>query len=105
MDILNDVLAFMRAGFNEVNAVQGLLIAVVAALLLPDWKRFPVFVFGAAIVHLLVDVIAPVIVNGAALRLPPLLHLEYWRYGAALLVGYAVVIAIFTLIKRLLFRR
>jgi hypothetical protein len=28
MDILNDVLAFMRAGFNEINAVQGLLIAL-----------------------------------------------------------------------------
>jgi len=105
MDILNEILAFMRAGFNEVNAVQGLLIALVAALLLPDLRRLPMFVVGATLIHLLVDEIAPVIANGAAFSLPPILHMSYWRYVAVLVVGYLIVIAVFALIKRVLLRR
>ncbi|WP_440957263.1 hypothetical protein ACFELO_08060 [Oceanicaulis sp. LC35] len=105
MDILNDVLDFMRAGFNEINAVQGLLIALVAAIVLPDLKRLPVIVLAATIIHLAVDILIPVIANGAALRLPPVLEASYWRYAAVVLVGYLVVILIFAIIKRLLFKR
>lgn len=105
MDIFNELLDFMRAGFNQINAVQGLLIALVAAIVLPDLKRLPVIVLGATVIHLAVDVLIPVIADGAALRLPPLLEGEYWRYAAVVLVGYLVVVSIFAIIKRLLFRR
>jgi hypothetical protein len=105
MDFLNDVLAFMRAGFNEINAVQGLLIALIAAVVLPDLKRLLVIVLAATVIHLAVDVLIPVIANGAALRLPPILEGAYWRYAAVVLVGYLVVISIFAMIKRLLFNR
>ena len=105
MDILNDVLDFMRAGFNQINAVQGLLIALVAAFVLPDLKRLPVIVLGATVIHLAVDVLIPVIANGAALRLPPLLEGAYWRYAAVVLVGYLVVISIFAILKRLVLKR
>ena len=105
MEILNDVLDFMRAGFNEINAVQGLLIALVAAIVLPDLKRLPVIVLAATVIHLAVDILIPVIANGAALRLPPILEGNYWRYAAVVLVGYLVVITIFAITKRLLFKR
>ncbi len=105
MDILNEILAFLRAGFNEINAVQGLLIALVAAIVLPDLKRLPVIVLAATVIHLAVDVLIPVIANGAALRLPPVLEGHYWRYAAVVLVGYLVVISIFAILKRIFFKR
>jgi|GEM_PF-3910662 hypothetical protein len=38
MDFLNQVHAFFLAGFDQVNGVQGLIIAVVAALIVPNWR-------------------------------------------------------------------
>lgn len=105
MDILNDVLAFMRAGFNEINAVQGLVIALVAALMLSTLKRLVMVIIAATLVHLGVDLLLPVLTEGQGLRLPPVLEGWYWRYATVLLVGYLVVISIFAFIKRLLFRR
>lgn len=105
MDIVYAVLDVMRAGFDQVNAVQGLIIALVAALIMPGWRRLPVFVLGATLTHLIVDALLPVIVANGALRLPPVLELAFWRYAAALLVGYLIVIALFTLLRRVLLRR
>lgn len=105
MDIVNQILDFMRAGFDQVNAVQGLIIAFVAALLLPAWGRLPAFVVAATVVHLLVDVLMPVIAGGAALRLPSFLELPFWREVAFLLIGYFIVIAVLFLLRRVLLRR
>jgi len=69
MDIVNQILDYLRDGFAEVNALQGLIIAFIAALLLPEIKRLPVFVLGAAVIHIAVDELAPVFANGARRRL------------------------------------
>jgi hypothetical protein len=105
MDLLETILEFARAGFDRVNAVQGLIIALVAALLSPSWRRLPVFVVGATTVHVAADALLPVISGGASLRLPQVLELSFWSYVATLLVGYLIIIAILFLIKRLVLRR
>ncbi|TGY89686.1 hypothetical protein E5163_00660 [Marinicauda algicola] len=105
MQIIQSVLDYLRLGFAEVNAVQGLVIALVAALLLPGWRRIPVFALGATVVHLLADVLAPVFANGAALRLPPLLYVGFWEHVLILILGYLVVISVLAAIKRLIFKR
>lgn len=105
MDALQPVLDFFRQGFSTVNGVQGLIIALVAAFLLPAWSRLIVFVFGAALVHLVVDALLPVLANNAALRLPDVLSMPFWRYVAALLAGYLIIISLLALLKRLLLRR
>lgn len=105
MDILNDVLDFARAGFAEVNALQGLIIALITALVMTEWKRLPFFVLGAVVVHILVDVLAPVFANGAAFRLPDFLELYFWKQVGLLLVGYLVIISILVLIRRLVLKR
>ncbi|MBI1329926.1 MAG: hypothetical protein GC166_08485 [Alphaproteobacteria bacterium] len=100
--IVNDVLAFLREGFHSVNAVQGLIIALVAALLLPAWKRIWAVALGATLVHLIVDILVPVIANKAAFRLPPhLMEMVYWRHALVLYIGYVIVIAILFFIKGL----
>ena len=105
MDILEQALDVMRAGFNSVNAVQGLIIAAVAAFLMPGWNRLPTFVLAATVIHVIVDVLLPVLAGGAALRLPPILEGAFWREVAFLLVGYLIVIAVLFLLRKLLLRR
>ena len=105
MDILDPALDVMRAGFDSVNAVQGLIIAAVAALIMPGWKRLPTLVLAATLVHVIVDVLLPVLTGGAALRLPDILELAFWREVAFLLVGYLIVIALLFLLRKLLLRR
>ncbi|WBQ09039.1 hypothetical protein L2D01_09045 [Hyphomonadaceae bacterium ML37] len=105
MEFLQQVLDFFRAGFDQVNAVQGLIIALVAAILLPSLGRLPMFVVGAALVHVVVDALLPVLSGGAAILLPPVLEQSFWRYVATLLAGYLIVILILGLIKRVVLRR
>ena len=102
---LDQALDFMRRGYANVNAVQGLLIAFGAAYLMTDYRRILVISFGATLVHLAFDVMLPVLANGAAFKLPPIFEQWYWEYALSLFVGYLVVISIFYLIKRTVFRR
>ena len=102
---LDQALDFMRRGYANVNAVQGLLIALGAAYLMTDYRRILVITLGATLVHLAFRVMLPVLANGAAFELPPIFDQWYWEYALSLFVGYLVVISIFYLIKRTVLRR
>ena len=97
---LNLALAFLREGFNNVNAVEGLIIALVAAIIMPAWDRIWTVALGATLVHLIVDVLVPVIARRAAFHLPPLLSVPYWRTALSLYFGYLIVIGVLLFIKR-----
>jgi len=105
MDIVDQVLDFMRAGFDSVNAVQGLIIAVVAALTMPGWNRLLVFSVAATVVHIITDVLLPVVSGGAALQLPQILEVPFWREVGFLLVGYLIIIALLFLVRRVILKR
>jgi hypothetical protein len=96
----NDLLAFLREGFNHVNVVKGLVIALVAAFLLPQWKRLWAIALGAVVVHIIANVMIPVVANHAVFKLPPIISVSFWRYGLALYAGYVIVIATFFFIKK-----
>ena len=100
MAFLSSLFGLAQGGFDGVNQVMGLLIAVIAALLMPAWSRLWATALGAAFVHILIGVIRPVL-DGATLALPPLLTLGFWMTVLALFLGYAIVIAVFFLIKSL----
>jgi hypothetical protein len=102
---LNDVLGFLQAGFNQVNAVQGLIIALVAAFMMTRYNQILTYVAGATVVHVLADVLLPVVAASAAFRLPPLLEPTYWRYVAVLFVGYLIIVTVFFIARRTLLRR
>jgi hypothetical protein len=95
---LSALFGLAQGGFDGVNQVVGLLIAVIAALVMPAWNRLWATALGAAFVHVLVDVVRPVL-DGGELVLPPLLTLGFWMMMLALFLGYAIVIAVFFLIK------
>lgn len=101
-NLWNDVTNYMQTGFYRINALQGLLIAMGAAYFLQKWNKVFVMAIGAVLVHVIMDVMIPVLANAAAFRLPPLVESEYWRYLLTLYVGYLLVITVFYVIKRTL---
>ena len=101
---VNAVLDFFREGFNQVNALEGLIIALVAALFVPAWHRVWGVALGATLVTVIVNALMPVLADHAAFRLPPLMEPGYWRFLAVLFVGYLIVIGVFFFLKRLFLR-
>lgn len=97
---LNGLFDLAQGGFDGVNQVMGLLIAVIAALIMPAWRRLWATALGAAFVHILVGIVRPML-DGGALVLPALLTLGFWMSVLALFLGYAIVIAVFFFIKSL----
>jgi hypothetical protein len=97
---LSGFLELARGGFDGVNQVTGLLVAVIAALLMSDWSRLWATAVAAALVHILIGVVRPVL-DGADFVLPDLLTLGFWMTALALFLGYAIVIAVFFFIKSL----
>lgn len=105
MEILNQTLDFMRSGFDQVNALQGLVIAAVAALILPEWRRLPMFAVGATLAHIGVDIVRPLFSGSGQIRLPDILEFYFWEDIAFLLIGYLIIIAVLYLVRRVLLRR
>jgi hypothetical protein len=97
---LNVIWSFLREGFDHVNAVEGLVIALVAAIVAPAWDRIWAVALGATLVNLIADVLIPVVANHASFHLPPLMAVGYWRTALALYVGYLIVIGVLMFIKR-----
>jgi hypothetical protein len=101
---LHDILDFfrdgIREGFQHVNGVLGLMIALYFAYQLAEWKRIWAVALAATITHLVAVVLLPFLVNERILQLPPdLLELSYWKTAAALFLGYVIVIAVLFALK------
>jgi hypothetical protein len=97
---LNGMFGLAQGGFDGVNQVMGLVIAIIAALIMPAWHRLWATALGAAFVHILIGVVRPML-DGGSLVLPALLTLGFWMTVLALFLGYAIVIAVFFFIKSL----
>ena len=102
--MLNSVWDFFREGFNQVNAIEGLVIALIATLFVPTWKRVWAVALGATLVTAILNVLLPVLADHARFHLPPLMEPNFWRFMAVLFVGYLVVIGVFFFLKRLFLR-
>ena len=99
MYYLDWVLDFFRAGFAQVNATLGLLVALYFAWRLSEWKELWATALGAVLIHIVAMVLVPMIDHNAPLRLPALLNLGFWEFVLSLYVGYVVAIAAFFFVK------
>ena len=102
--MVNATWDFFRDGFNQVNAVEGLVIALIAALFVPAWHRVWAVALGATLVTVILNVMLPVLADHATFRLPPLMEPDFWRFVAVLFVGYLIVIGVFFALKRMFLR-
>ncbi|MFN3353296.1 MAG: hypothetical protein ACK4Z5_06790 [Brevundimonas sp.] len=98
---LGGLFALAQGGFDGVNQVMGLIIALIAAILMPAWRSLWGTALGAALVHVIVQTLRPAL-DGGAVSLPPLMTAAFWMTMLALFLGYAIVIAVFFFLKTLL---
>jgi hypothetical protein len=99
LHFLTPVLDLFRSGFNQVNAVLGLIIALIAAFQLAAWRKLWEMALAALAFHIIAQMLAPAIDHGAAIRLPALLDLTTWHNWLAIYVGYVVLIAVFYFLR------
>ena len=97
---LTGLFGLAQGGFDTINQVTGLVIAVIAALMMPAWSRLWATSLGAAFIFILVGLVRPML-DGGAFVMPPLLTLAFWMMVLALFLGFAVVIAVMFFIKSL----
>lgn len=107
-EIFNPILQFLQTGFAQVNAAQGLLIALFATVLMKHWNQLFAVALGASILHIIADKVVPMVTNGAKvgdIKLPALMEPAFWNYAAALYVGFVIIVAMFFAVKSVLFQR
>jgi hypothetical protein len=105
MELVDQVIAYLREGFGTINNPKGLLIALAMTIFLGSWKQwFPVAIV-AVIVHIAIEQLAPVLAGeGGSVVLPDLMSETFWTRALVLLLGYLVIIGIFFFVKKMVFR-
>lgn len=102
---IDNAISVLRDGFANINNPKGLLIALAATIFMQTWRQWVPVALVATVVHIAIEVLAPVLANrGGEIRLPALMDQAFWTNAGVLFVGYLIVIAIFFFLKRLLFR-
>jgi len=104
MEYVNQILDILRDGFANANNPKGIFIALAAVIFVNSWRQWIPVALVATVVHIAIDRLAPVL-NGGAFTLPPLMETPFWTSTGVLFVGYAIIIAVFFLIKGMLFKK
>lgn len=104
-DIFQTIWSYFQVGFYHVNTVQGLLIAAIVAYMMGSWRQLLPTTLLAVFAHAILNIMIPVLANGAAFKLPPLVEFSFWKSMLALFGGYLIVISIFFVVKTVVLRR
>lgn len=106
MEYVDQAVEILRQGFANANNPKGLLIALAATVFMQTWKQWLPVAFGAVLIHIAIDTLAPILAGGGGnLALPPLTETSFWTQSGVLFVGYLIIIAVFFLVKSMLFRK
>jgi hypothetical protein len=105
MEYVDQAVAILRDGFANANNPKGILIALAAVVFVSSWRQWLPVALVATIIHVAIDQLAPVLAGGGgSVTLPPLMETSFWTQTGVLFVGYAIVIAVFFLIKGMFFK-
>jgi hypothetical protein len=102
-DLANQAVTLAHQGFNTVDSVQGIVIAVVAAAVMRRYSQIIGMAIVATIIHEIVT-IARVAIAGGAIHLPDVTNMEVLKLIAVRFVGYFVVISLVYMVRRLVMR-
>lgn len=101
----NQVLEFMQGGFYAVNGPQGLVIALLAVVLMKDWKQLLTLTAMATICYAIIEAVKPIAFGKGDIKLPPVVEPAYWLQVGGLFVGLGIIIAMFFAVKKVFFLR
>jgi hypothetical protein len=102
--ILNPILDFLQTGFDKVNAVQGLLIALFATVLMRKWAQLFIVAAGATLFYVALNAVIPILTKGGEIKLPRVVDIVFWQDALSFFVGFVIIIAMFFAVKSVLFR-
>ena len=85
--------------------VQMGVIALVLALLMQEYAAVLIFTVLSVIVHVIVDVVLPMVRDGASFAIPPVTDMLYWQYIAFLGLTYLVGLTVLYIIKSIVLPR
>ena len=85
--------------------IQMGVIAVVMALLMQEYGAILIFTVVGVIVHVIVDVVLPMVRDSAAFEMPPVTDMLYWQYIAFAAAAYLVGITVLFIIKSIVLPR
>lgn len=98
MEYVNQAIDALREGFGQINHPQGLIIALIAALLMPAWRQWLIFAVLATAVHLAVNYLPDVLRGGG---LPNFMEESFWTTALGYFLGYLIIIGVFFFLKSL----
>ena len=101
MDLIDQAVNTLRDGFGQINHPQGLIIALIGALLMPSWRQLLPMALLATVVDLAVRDLPDILRGG---RLPNFMVPEFWTTAGIYFLGYLIIIAVFFLLKSLVIR-
>ena len=88
--------------------IQMGVIALVLALLMREFGAILIFTVVAVIIHVIVDIVMPIVREGASFDLDIVIaqfsDTTYYLYLGAVAIGYLVAITLLSMIKGLIFR-
>ena len=101
MEYVNQAIDALKEGFGQINHPQGLIIALIAALLMPSWRQWLIMALLATAVHIAVNDL-PGILQGHGL--PNFLEQAFWTTGIGYFLGYLIIVGFFFFLKSLVAR-
>lgn len=100
MDFVNQAIEYMQSGFGAVNGdATALVIALIAAIIMSNWKQWIPFVVLAVVVHIIVQK-----VRANEYNLPPIMTQDFWVDTGVLALGYMIIIGVLFFLKSLIFK-
>lgn len=101
----NQALEFMQGGFYSVNGPQGLIIALLAVVIMQNWKQWLTLSAMATICYAVIEAVKPIVFGKGELKLPPIVEPNYWLQVGTLFAGLGIIIAMFFAVKKVFFLR
>ena len=101
MEYVNQAIDALKEGFGQINHPQGLIIALIAALLMPSWGQWLIMALLATAAHIAVNDL-PGILQGHGL--PNFLEQAFWTTAIGYFLGYLIIIGFFFFLKSLVAR-
>jgi hypothetical protein len=102
-EYLNEALALASRGFDTINSVQGIVIAVIAAGLMRSYGQIIGWAIGATVVHEAANIVRLILAHDPN-PIPNFADMEVLKLIAIRFVGYLVAISLVYLVRRLFFR-
>lgn len=96
---------FFKTGFAQINLTLAVLVAFYWAWRMSSWSSLVTTALGAVIMHIVAIVLAPMIDHNGPVHIPAVQDPNFWRFVAALFLGYTVVIGVLFLLKSMIMNR